>query len=71
MAQLVVGPEEVRVDVHIELLRAISPFFRKAFDGSFREAETKRISLPEDEPPVVTAMLSWAYPYVMGSTLCT
>lgn len=45
------------------------PFFRAALQGEFREAADRRITMPEDEPQTVAALLeflytgSYTYPY--------
>jgi hypothetical protein len=58
---LSVGPNEVPFDAHIELLCALSPFFDKALEGRFDDAETKHIPLPGEDPKLFAEFLSWAY----------
>ncbi|KAF2689225.1 hypothetical protein K458DRAFT_329471, partial [Lentithecium fluviatile CBS 122367] len=48
-------------DAHIEILCAASPFFGKALDGRFIEAETKYIPLLDEDPCTFAEFLSWAY----------
>lgn len=37
------------------------PFFRAAFQGGFKEASEKKITMPEDEPEIVAALIEFLY----------
>lgn len=37
------------------------PFFRAAFQGGFREASEKKITMPEDDPEIVAALIEFLY----------
>ncbi|KAL8917909.1 MAG: hypothetical protein Q9172_005640 [Xanthocarpia lactea] len=58
---ILVGPEEEPFHVSKELLSSNSPFFKAAFEGSFKEAAEKTIRLPEDDPNVFPDYLLWLY----------
>jgi hypothetical protein len=59
-------PRPVVLSAHEELLTNISPFFaaalrRSHIGGSFAEAHTGIIRLPDDRPDDVSLLLQWAY----------
>lgn len=61
-----VGAENDDVEVeelscHKPLLEEGSPFFRAALDKQWREGQNVEIGLPEDEPDMVAAYISWLY----------
>lgn len=37
------------------------PFFSAAFQGGFKEASEKRITMPEDDPEIVAALIEFLY----------
>ncbi|KKY17619.1 putative btb poz domain containing protein [Diplodia seriata] len=51
----------VKFFVHEALLCYYSAFFHKALHGHFKEAETKEISLPEDDPDEFKMAVHWLY----------
>lgn len=53
--------EDKTVIVHEALLSAVSPYFRKAFNGSFKEADDRAISLPDVSERTFRAFLQWLY----------
>jgi hypothetical protein len=46
----------------------LSPFFDKAFNGSFREGKEGKMNLPEDDETTFETFLGWAYLKVLGET---
>lgn len=57
---LLVGTESVRFHVPQTLLCTL-PFFTAALNGEFREASEKSITMPEDEPQHVSALIEFLY----------
>jgi hypothetical protein len=57
---LTVGREGRLFAAHEDIL-CQSPFFEKACRGQFFEAQSKRISLPDEEPEVFSAVLEYLY----------
>jgi len=57
---LVVGKEQRLFAAHEDVL-CLSPFFAAACRGRFREAFTKRISLPDEDPAVFSCVLEYLY----------
>ncbi|PPJ59893.1 hypothetical protein CBER1_08329 [Cercospora berteroae] len=57
------SPDEFRV--HEDLLREHSDFFEAALNNQWKEAQERKITLPEDEPDVVDTYVQWLY----GSTI--
>lgn len=57
---LLVGEEGVEFHA-CESIVCNLPFFRSAFQGGFKEATEKRISMPEDEPEIVSALIEFLY----------
>ncbi|KPI39886.1 uncharacterized protein AB675_11538 [Cyphellophora attinorum] len=59
-------PLPITLTAHEDLLTSISPFFmaalrRSHLNGSFAEAHTGIIRLPDDRPDDVSMLLQWAY----------
>ncbi|KAI9752292.1 MAG: isopentenyl-diphosphate delta-isomerase idi1 [Chaenotheca gracillima] len=57
---IVCGQEQRLFAAHEDVL-SISPFFAAACKGQFLEAHTKRIYLPDEEPQVLSDVLSYLY----------
>jgi hypothetical protein len=57
----VVGPNEDKFVVHLDLLVFYSPYFSAALIGGFREAETKVITLKDEDPNIVKSFIHWLY----------
>jgi hypothetical protein len=57
---LMVGQEGRLFAAHEEVLRQ-SPFFERACRGQFLDAQSKRISLPDEEPEIFSAILEYLY----------
>jgi hypothetical protein len=57
---LTVGREGRLFAAHEDVLRQ-SPFFERILRGNFFDAQSKRISLPEEEPEVFSAVLEYLY----------
>lgn len=55
-----VGPEGTEFRTYEDTLCQL-PFFRAALQGQFREASEKTISMPEDEPEVISALVEFMY----------
>lgn len=55
-----VGPDDVQFHASEATLCRL-PFFRAALQGGFKEAAEKKITLPEDEPEVFSALLEYLY----------
>ncbi|KAL8715991.1 MAG: hypothetical protein Q9220_000658 [cf. Caloplaca sp. 1 TL-2023] len=55
------GEERESWTVHTKLLTHASSFFASAFNGSFSEAATKSIELPEDDPDAFRLFVQWLY----------
>jgi len=53
--------EDKAIIVHEALLSAASPYFRKAFNGSFKEADDRAIFLPDVSERTFRAFLQWLY----------
>ena len=60
---MVVGKGAVTTTWHLpkELLVNASPFFAAALNGSFSEAKSRRITLPEDSPYGFALFVRWLY----------
>jgi len=61
MVTIKVGPGAEAFCVHEVLICASSTYFRSAFEGSFKEAETKILELPEVNPVVFHSFVGWLY----------
>ncbi|CZR54885.1 uncharacterized protein PAC_04769 [Phialocephala subalpina] len=57
---LVVGREQRLFAAHEDVL-CHSPFFAAACRGQFMEADSKRISLPDEEPEIFSSILEYLY----------
>jgi hypothetical protein len=57
---LVVGQEARLFAAHEDVL-CQAPFFEKVFRGNFVDVKNKRISLPDEEPEVFSAVLEYLY----------
>ncbi|KAL8782172.1 MAG: hypothetical protein Q9213_005643 [Squamulea squamosa] len=58
---ILIGPEERPFYIHKALLSSKSPYFKAAFEGSFREAADKAIRLPEEDPKLFPYYVLWVY----------
>ncbi|KAM3421531.1 hypothetical protein BST61_g1920 [Cercospora zeina] len=58
-----VGQGELPVEFHVheDLLREHSGFFEAALNGQWKEAQERKIKLPEDNPDVVDVYVQWLY----------
>lgn len=61
MVKIYVGPKRKRWVVHKDVICERSDYFRKAFTGSWKEAEKSRIYLHEDDPKVFGHFIDWIY----------
>lgn len=52
MIKVIVGSEKVPFDIHKQLVCNASAFFRRACNGGFKEAQTGKVNLPEEEPEI-------------------
>jgi len=50
-----------RFTVHEDIVKASSEFVRLALRGEWKEASTRRVSLPDDEPDVFSVYQQWLY----------
>jgi hypothetical protein len=57
---ITVGREGRLFAAHEDVL-CLSPFFAAACRGKFLEAESKRISLPDEEPEIFSCVLEYLY----------
>ncbi|KAL0632101.1 hypothetical protein Q9L58_009033 [Maublancomyces gigas] len=55
-----VGPDQTEFRAYEEILCSL-PFFRAALQGSFREASEKAITMPEDDPEIIAALIEFLY----------
>lgn len=60
VATLVVGPSNIEFRGYERTLCRL-PFFAAALHGQFREASEKRITMPEDEPAIISALIEFLY----------
>ncbi|KAI9835347.1 MAG: hypothetical protein M1837_003863 [Sclerophora amabilis] len=64
LVRIIVGPEEdtqTEFLVYENLLCARCPFFKKALQGSFKEASEKRVVLREEDPEIFSSFLYWLH----------
>ncbi|KAI9680237.1 MAG: hypothetical protein M1822_007236 [Bathelium mastoideum] len=61
MATIIVGPTRTEFLLHTDLLTACSPFFAAALSGSFAEAESQTVALPEEAVPSFEYFAQWLY----------
>lgn len=57
---LVIGPDNTLFHTSQSILCRL-PFFRAALQGGFLEASDQRITMPEDEPQTVAALIEFLY----------
>lgn len=57
---LTVGVDEIEFHAYEDLLCQLS-FFRAALRSGFKETTDKKISMPEDEPLVIAALIEYLY----------
>lgn len=55
-----IGPKKTRLRAYEAILCRL-PFFRAALQGEFKEATEKAITMPEDEPVTVGALIEFLY----------
>ncbi|MCJ1404985.1 hypothetical protein MMC11_008211, partial [Xylographa trunciseda] len=60
-ATLIVGPEKKTFKMHEGLLCSISPFFKAALEGDFKEAQEHTIELIDDDPEIMEYFQLWLY----------
>ncbi|KAI9676800.1 MAG: hypothetical protein M1829_002895 [Trizodia sp. TS-e1964] len=58
---VLVGPTEDSFAVHKAPVCEVSPFFRAALDGNFRESKEGIIKLPDEDPKIFGCFLHWLY----------
>jgi hypothetical protein len=56
-----VGDPAVAISVHKDILCRAGPYFRNCFNGPFKEAEGKTISLPDVTEEYFRLFLKWAH----------
>ena len=61
MVVLEVGPAKKQFSVHKAIIMEVSSFFRAALCGSFNEAKTGIVRLPEDSMETVQSFVHWLY----------
>ena len=59
--QLHIGPKPIRLSLHRDLLCQVSPVFRAAYTGNFREAIRKILPLPETDMATAFWFVKWLY----------
>ena len=65
------SPNKKTWQLHKELLISSSPFFAAALNGSFAEATSKVIMLPEDNPNAFALFIQWLYIGETATYICT
>lgn len=53
-----IGPDNTEFRAHEDILCQL-PFFRAALQGGFKEASEKTITMPEDEPATIAALVEF------------
>ena len=61
MVDIYIGSKRKKWTVHKDLICSKSPFFEKAFSGSFREGINSSIYLNEDHPCGFELLVHWLY----------
>ncbi|QDS76447.1 hypothetical protein FKW77_004561 [Venturia effusa] len=56
-----IGPDKTPFTAHKDLLVACSPYFKAAFEGSFREASEKSVHIADVKPSTFQHFLDWLY----------
>jgi hypothetical protein len=59
--EVLVGSDKTPFTAHTDFLCEVSPFFRAACNGQFRESAEGQVHLPETEPDIFDAFLVWVY----------
>ena len=59
MVRLIIGEEKKQFDLDQNLLCEYCPFFANTFLGNFIEAQTKTLTLPDDEPERFEELAQW------------
>lgn len=57
---LLIGPDNIQFNASQHILCRLS-FFRAALEGQFREASEKKLTMPEDDPQNVSAVIEFLY----------
>lgn len=58
---VLVGPEEIKFNLHTKIITQTSKFFHKACFAHFQENAEKVIRLPKVDAKIFTTYLQWAY----------
>ena len=63
MITLLVGKKKNPFHVHMDMLCAVSPFFKSAFmgAGTFKETSERLMTLPKDRSKTIDRMVQWLY----------
>jgi hypothetical protein len=61
MVQLLVGKSETSFQVHEDFLCSASPVFHAAFNNDFKEANERKLSLPDDDVETIEYFIQWIY----------
>ena len=61
MVNIFVGAERTKFHLHRDLLCNQSDYFRACFEGDFKEAQQKELSLPEDNAESFELFVTWLY----------
>jgi len=61
MVTLSVRPKHHEYTVHEDLICRPSEFFKKAFEGKFKEGEEGVLCMPENEPGTISLYIDWIY----------
>jgi hypothetical protein len=62
------GPSTVDFSVHEQLICTHSPFFANALNGSWAEADSRVVPLPDDAPPTFAVYRTWLYTGLLACT---
>ena len=58
--------EDKELHAHSSILATASDYFQKMFDGNFKEADTKRVTLEEQNHEIMEHVLKLVYPMTNG-----
>ena len=61
MVDIFVGTERKKFHLHRDLLCDRSDYFKACFSGNFKEAQQKKLSLPEDNAESFGLLVKWLY----------
>lgn len=61
IAQCHVGNPATVISIHKDLLCQYSEFFRGALEGKFKEAEERKVNVPDVTPRTFAVFMSWLY----------